>query len=141
VLQRHNPDDQLTNAQTLCWRATVGGVRDNVDDLQLTPKLAAVLKVFLDDPDTPRYGVELMRLTGQASGTMYPNLHKLVAAGWLTVDKEDIDPVAARRPARRNYTITGAAVAAARIQLAALSEFYRPPAVRRMRRAPQGGLT
>jgi PadR family transcriptional regulator, regulatory protein PadR len=110
-----------------------------LQEIEVTPRIAAVLKVFLKEPQTARYGMELMRLTGQSSGTLYPNLTRLVKAGWLTVSKEDIDPRIEGRPARRNYTITGAAVGAARIELAALSEHYRPPALRAPRLAPHGG--
>jgi len=104
-----------------------------MEDLDITPKMATVLKVFLQDPGQPRYGFELMKLTGLASGSLYPMLAKLEGAGWLTRGKEDIDPRAAGRPARMNYTITGAAASAAHIQLAALSEQYRPPAPIRLR--------
>jgi PadR family transcriptional regulator PadR len=105
-------------------------------DVDITPKVALVLKIFLEEPDQPRYGFELMKLTGMASGSLYPMLARLEAAGWLTRGKEDIDPHMAGRPARSNYTMTGAAVSAARVQLAELSERYRPPAVGRLR--PQG---
>jgi PadR family transcriptional regulator, regulatory protein PadR len=101
--------------------------------------MAAVLKVFLEDPDQPRYGFELMKLTGMASGSLYPMLAKLEAAGWLKRGKEAVDPRAAGRPARVNYMMTGAATAAARIQLAALSEQYRPPTPGRLR--PEGSTT
>ena len=100
--------------------------------------MATVLKVFLENPDQPRYGFELMKLTGMASGSLYPMLVRLERAGWLTKGKEDIDPRAAGRPARTNYTIAGAAVGAARIQLAELSERYRPPSPGRLR--PQDGI-
>jgi DNA-binding PadR family transcriptional regulator len=108
-----------------------------MQDLDITPKMATVLKVFLEDPDQPRYGFELMKLTGMASGGLYPMLARLEGAGWLTRGKEDIDPRAAGRPARTHYRITGAAASAARMQLAELSERYRPPALARLR--PQGG--
>jgi DNA-binding PadR family transcriptional regulator len=108
-----------------------------VKDLDLTPKMAMVLKVFLEDPDQPRYGFELMKITGLASGSLYPMLARLEAAGWLTRGREGIDPRAAGRPPRTNYMITGAAASAARIQLAELSERYRPPSLGRLR--PQGG--
>jgi DNA-binding PadR family transcriptional regulator len=110
-----------------------------VEQLELTPKMAAVLKVFLEDPGQPRYGLELMRRTGQPSGTLYPILAKLERKGWLTGDREDIDPHAEGRPARRVYRISGEAVAAARAELAALSERYRPPVPVRARPAPSGG--
>jgi PadR family transcriptional regulator PadR len=105
-------------------------------DLDITPRMATVLKVFLEDPDQPRYGFELMKLTGLASGSLYPMLARLEGAGWLTRGKEDIDLRAAGRPARTHCTITGPAISAARVQLAALSEQFRPPAPGRLR--PQG---
>lgn len=100
--------------------------------------MAAVIKVFLEDPQQPRYGFDLMRRTRQPSGTLYPILARLERAGWLIGGREDIDPHAEGRPRRRTYHITGAAVAAARTQLAALSEQYRPPAPIRPRLAPNG---
>jgi PadR family transcriptional regulator len=110
-----------------------------VQGLDITPKMARVLKIFLEEPDQPRYGFELMKLTGMASGSLYPMLAKLERAGWLTRGKENIDPHVAGRPPRMHYKITGAAIPAARIQLAALSDQYRPPALRRLR--PEGGTT
>jgi DNA-binding MarR family transcriptional regulator len=101
--------------------------------------MATVLKIFLEDPGQPRYGFELMKLTGMASGSLYPMLAKFEAAGWLKRGRENIDPSAVGRPARVHYTIAGAAVTAARIQLAALSEQYRPPVPGRLR--PEGSAT
>src|SRR5580692_5934499 len=108
-----------------------------VDDLDITPKMAKVLKIFLEDPTQARYGFELMKLTGLASGSLYPMLARLEEAGWLTRGKEDIDPHEAGRPRRLHYTIAGDAATAARVQLAALSDQYRPPIPVRLR--PQGG--
>jgi PadR family transcriptional regulator len=110
---------------------------ESVKDLDITPRMATVLKAFLEDPGQPRYGFELMRITGMASGSLYPMLARLEAAGWLSRGREDIDPHVAGRPARTNYTIAGTAVSAARIRLAALSEQYRPPVPGRM--SPEGG--
>jgi DNA-binding PadR family transcriptional regulator len=108
-------------------------------DLELTPKMAAVIKVFLEDPRRPRYGLEIMRLTGQPSGTLYPILAKFEHAGWLAGGKEDIDPHAEGRPPRRFYHITGSGALAAHNQLSALSEHYKPPAIPRLRPAHHGG--
>ena len=105
-----------------------------IEDLAITPKMADILKVFLEEPDRPRYGFELMGLTGQPSGTLYPSLAKFERAGWLEGGKEAIDPRVEGRPARRFYRITGAAVEAASGQLAAMSERYRPPPLRPLRR-------
>jgi PadR family transcriptional regulator PadR len=110
-----------------------------MQDLDITPKMARVLKVFLEDPGHPRYGFELMRLTGLASGSLYPMLARLEEAGLLVGSKENIDTHVEGRPARYTYTITGAAVTATRLQLAALSEQYRPPVPVRARLRPNGG--
>jgi len=99
-----------------------------MQDIDITPKMARVLKVFLETPHQPRYGFEIMRLTGLASGSLYPMLARLEQAGWLAKGRENIDPRTAGRPARVNYTLTGSAAVAARHQLAALSDEYRPPA-------------
>ena len=101
--------------------------------------MADVIKVFLEDPSKPRYGMELMRATRQPSGTLYPILARFEKNGWLTLVKEDIDPRAAGRPARRFYRITGAAVTAARLQLAEISERYRPPVPARPQLSPEAG--
>jgi PadR family transcriptional regulator PadR len=116
-----------------------GAYTGAVQDLTITPKVAKVLKVFLEDPSRPRYGFELMRLTGLASGSIYPVLARLEEAGFLIGGKEAIDPHAEGRPPRYTYTITGDAVAAARVQLAALSEQYRPPIPARHQLRPQDG--
>lgn len=108
-------------------------------DLNLSPKMADVIKVFLEDLSKPWYGMELMGRTGQPSGTLYPILATFERNGWLSLGREDIDPKVEGRPARRFYRITGAAVPAARIQLARLSERYRPPAGTRPRLRTEGG--
>jgi DNA-binding PadR family transcriptional regulator len=110
-------------------------------DLELTPKMADIIKVFLEDPQRPRYGFELMRLTGQPSGSLYPNMAKFEQHGWLIGGKEDIDPRTEGRPPRRNYRITGEAVSAARRQLAELSERFRPPTVARPRLVAESGAS
>lgn len=107
--------------------------------LELTPKMADLIRVFLEDPPKGRYGYELMELTGQSSSYVYPALAKFEQAGWLTSGKEAINPHVAGRPPRRVYRISGAAVAAATAQLEALSARYRPPRLARPRLVPRGG--
>ncbi|MEH1168355.1 PadR family transcriptional regulator [Micromonospora sp. CPCC 205539] len=88
--------------------------------MRITIPVAKVLAALLAEPDAERYGLDLMRMTGLPSGTLYPVLHRLRAAGWLTADWEAIDPVEAGRPARRYYRLTAEGVAEARTALADL---------------------
>src|SRR5262249_61741189 len=98
-----------------------------ITDFRIPPNRAKALKSFPEHPPQPRSGFEIMRLTGLASGSLSPMLARFEEAGWLTRGKEDIDPHIEGRPPRLHYSITGAAVTAARLQLAALSDQYRPP--------------
>jgi DNA-binding PadR family transcriptional regulator len=110
-----------------------------VREIRITTTVARVLRRFLDDPAVPRYGFDLMRATGLSSGTLYVILARLQAAGWLTGVQEDIDPAVVGRPARRLYLLSPEGVRAARLELAALSELLRPPALPRMRPRFEGG--
>jgi DNA-binding PadR family transcriptional regulator len=99
-----------------------------MQEIRLTLQAARVIRIFLEDPTKPRYGLELMQLAGLSSGTLYPMLARFEHAGWLAGGKENpenINPLAAGRPPRRVYTITDEALPAARAQLAALSEEFR----------------
>ncbi len=92
----------------------------------MTLAVAAVLRVFLDDPDAPRYGYELMRRTGFPSGKLYPILARLQAAGWLVKQVEMVDPAEVGRPARRLYRLDSGSAALVRAELAALSAQLDP---------------
>lgn len=45
------------------------------------------------------YGMELMDAAAAPSGTLYPILARYRDYGWLTAEREDIDPTEAGRPA------------------------------------------
>jgi PadR family transcriptional regulator, regulatory protein PadR len=92
-----------------------------LQDIRLTTAVAKVLAALLEDPTVERYGLDLMRATGQPSGTLYPILMRLQRAGWVVAEWEDVDP-AAGRPARRYYRLTPDAVVRARTELAALHQ-------------------
>lgn len=96
-----------------------------MQDVRVTLAVATLLRIFLDDPVEPRYGYDLMRLTGYPSGKLYPILARLEAAGWLLRETEDIDPSAAGRPARRHYRLTGEGLLAARREVTAVNEQVR----------------
>lgn len=91
-----------------------------IDPVRPTAAVAKVLAAFLEDPAVDRYGLDLMRASGHPSGTLYPILTRLQRAGWIEAEWEEVDPVAAGRPARRYYRLTPDGAAAARDEIAAL---------------------
>lgn len=111
------------------------------EKVRITLAVATVLRVFLDDLHAPTYGYDLMRQTGYPSGKLYPILARLVAAGWLIKQREDIDPTTAGRPVRWWYRLSEEGVAAARHELAVLHQQLSPAPRPRCTPRPQGGLT
>jgi PadR family transcriptional regulator, regulatory protein PadR len=97
-----------------------------VADVRITVAVAKVLAAFLTDPAADRYGLDLMRVTGHPSGTLYPILLRLQRAGWVLAEWEDVDPVVAGRPARRYYRLTPDGAVAARSAVAELHERLAP---------------
>ncbi|MFO1427424.1 MAG: helix-turn-helix transcriptional regulator [Steroidobacteraceae bacterium] len=75
-------------------------------NVRLSLQTLKVLEAFLDDPSAELAGADVNRRSGIASGTLYPNLLRLEAAGWLASRWEAIDPSVAGRPRRRLYRLT-----------------------------------
>jgi PadR family transcriptional regulator len=82
---------------------------------QITRQTERVLAALLRQANKRRYGLELSQEARLASGTLYPILARLEAAGWIESEWEQIDPSVAGRPARRYYGLTaeGARIARA----------------------------
>jgi PadR family transcriptional regulator PadR len=101
-------------------------------EVRVTVAVAQILRELLADPEQPRYGYELMQLTGFPSGKLYPILARLENAGWLVKEREQVDPAQIGRPPRRLYRLTDAGAERARHELAVLREQILParPAVR-----------
>ena len=74
------------------------------------PRLSArriqVLSRFVERPATELSGADIMRLTGLASGSLYPILYALEDAGLLDSRWETEDPEALGRPKKRLYWVT-----------------------------------
>src|SRR6202046_2737746 len=65
-----------------------------------------VLEAFLESPSDQLSGSDVHQRCGMASGTLYPILLRLEAAGWFTSRWESIDPSSEGRPRRRLYKLT-----------------------------------
>jgi PadR family transcriptional regulator PadR len=111
------------------------------EHVRVTVAVATVLRVFLNEVDEPRYGYELMRLTGYPSGKIYPILARLQAANWLDKQRENIDPEVEGRPARYWYRLSEKGMAAARHELALLHQQLSPAPLMAGRLRPEAGLT
>ncbi len=74
----------------------------------MTPQTIAVLRVLLEDPATPRYGLDIARQAGLKTGTLHPILARLQQAGLIESFWEDpADHEDQGRPRRRYYRFTG----------------------------------
>ncbi|MGN9808855.1 PadR family transcriptional regulator [Micromonospora sp. BQ11] len=95
--------------------------------MRITIPVARVLAALLAQPETEHYGLDLMAMTDLPSGTLYPVLHRLRAAGWLAAEWEPVDPSTVGRPARRYYRLTAEGVVEARRALAELRALAPDP--------------
>ncbi|MET8152528.1 PadR family transcriptional regulator [Actinoplanes sp. NPDC049668] len=89
-----------------------------------SPQTLRLFEALLTDPTRHRYGYDLSRETGLASGTLYPILMRLAAqhlldAGWEPSDEPG-------RPPRHTYRLTADGIALARERLAAAAGKARP---------------
>jgi DNA-binding MarR family transcriptional regulator len=85
----------------------------------MTLQTQLVLQALMRNPARELYGREIADETGLMPGTTHPILARLEAEGWVASHKEDIDPHAEGRPARRYYGLTAKGATAASAALAA----------------------
>ncbi|MBV9139687.1 MAG: helix-turn-helix transcriptional regulator [Pseudonocardiales bacterium] len=72
----------------------------------MTRATQLVLRELLADPAAEKYGLEICKAVGLASGTVHPLLYKFENLGWLESRFETIDPSEAGRARRRFYRLT-----------------------------------
>jgi len=89
-------------------------------DVRLTQPALKVLRFLMETPREGRSGAEMSKATKVGSGTLYPMLARLEAAGWLTGEWEVIDTSEAGRPRRRFYRLTAVGQNSTRAALTAL---------------------
>ncbi len=76
-------------------------------DVRLTQPTLKVLRFLLGERHPGRSGAEISISTKVGSGTLYPTLARLEAAGWIAGEWENVDPSEVGRPRRRFYKLTG----------------------------------
>jgi DNA-binding PadR family transcriptional regulator len=77
---------------------------------RLSSQTLKVLGTLISCPSGELSGAEIGKHTKLASGTLYPILFRLEAAGWLQSRWEVEDPTVLGRPRRRFYRVTGEGV-------------------------------
>jgi PadR family transcriptional regulator PadR len=82
-----------------------------------SPQTLRLFEALLAEPSRWRYGYDLSRETGLASGTLYPILMRLSAQQLLDTDWEASDEPG--RPPRHTYRLTTDGIALAQDRLAA----------------------
>ncbi len=97
---------------------------------QLTWATQKVLLAMLGAPAAQHYGLELAREAELKSGTIYPILARLEAAGWIDGYWENIDPKTEGRRPRRYYRLTSPGITAAVSARDALIQALRSGAAR-----------
>lgn len=87
--------------------------------MRITGPLLKVLAALMDRHRLGEevYGLDIIRETGLASGTVYPLLDRLVEANLLEARFETPDEKTKGRPRRRYYRLTGTGVAQAQTWL------------------------
>jgi hypothetical protein len=100
-----------------------------------------VVQALLADPSGQHYGLQLCKLTGLPSGTVYPILSRLEKIGWIASSWEDIDPAEYGRPRRRLYGLTKDGAENARHEIAAVRQTLQPRAPLSGMTRPLGGVT
>lgn len=83
------------------------------DEPRLTPQTIEVLGHFTSGARREFTGFEIAALTELKTGTLYPILHRLENAGWLSSRWESGEPEKLGRPRRRYYKITAQGVRSA----------------------------
>src|SRR6202035_1809127 len=75
--------------RTLCRLTTMG---KQAGDVRMSLQTLKVLEAFLENPTDQLSGAEVRQRCHLASGTLYPILLRLEAAGWFVSRWESIDP-------------------------------------------------
>lgn len=75
-------------------------------DINITRNVLKVVSVFVNNPESDLYGLELSEHTGIAYGALLPLLIRLEEAGWLIGDWEPIDPKVVGRPKRKYFRMS-----------------------------------
>jgi PadR family transcriptional regulator len=92
-----------------------------VREVRLSRQTLVILSVMIEGRDEDLHGRLIGKRAGVSSGTLFPRLAQLEAAGWISSREEDGDPAVLGRPRQRLYELTGRGETAAREEISALA--------------------
>lgn len=87
---------------------------------------AVILRVMLEAPFADWYGLELSRVAGFKTGTIYPALAALEQSGLMHSRWEDVDPASEGRPRRRLYRLVPERIQDARLYIESFASILAP---------------
>ena len=90
--------------------------------VRITPHVLRTIECILSISADEASGAVITRATGLPSGTLYPILLRLEAAGWVSSKWEKGDPAELGRPRRRFYRVTAKGAAHAREAASSLAK-------------------
>lgn len=85
-----------------------------MDEIRITGPVLKVLGELISSNQEGMSGADIGRVTGLASGSLYPILFRLEKSGWVHSRWEQGEPSAMKRPRRRLYRLTRTGEVAAR---------------------------
>ncbi len=101
--------------------------------VRITLQTLQVLRALLDGPTDEHYGLKISKDSGLPTGSIYPILARLEAAGWVTSAWEDIDESAEGRRRRRYYQLTDEGAEMARREVENVQQRLSPTSPSRPR--------
>jgi DNA-binding MarR family transcriptional regulator len=96
-------------------------------NVRITLQTLQVLQALLDGPADEHYGLKISEVSGLPTGSIYPILARLEAAGWVISAWEDIDEKAEGRRRRRYYQLTDEGAERARSEVDDAWQRLSPP--------------
>ena len=89
--------------------------------MQMNMNSLRVMRLFADEPRRNHWHYGLSKQLGMAAPTLHRMLHALTDAGWLSSEREHVNPSLATRAPRTLYRITDLGIVETKKALKALT--------------------
>lgn len=96
--------------------------------IRMTGPVLKVLAMLVEAYPRQISGSDVFNKTKMFSGTLYPIFARLLEAGWVESEWEDVNPTDAGRPRRRLYRLTSSGLGMAKLEIANIHAVTAPAA-------------